>query len=64
MHLSIVFVETAADADLVWARDRVSVWADEHGRTRFLAHPMYHAFFQIVDYAQLRAQINGAISLA
>jgi hypothetical protein len=39
----------------------VAVWPDEFGRTRFLAPPEQHAFFQIVDYDQLRAQINGTL---
>jgi hypothetical protein len=41
----------------------VAVWPDEFGRTRFLAPPEQHAFFQVVDYDQLRAQINGTISV-
>ena len=40
----------------------VAVWRDEFGRTRFMAPPQQHAFFQIVDYDQLRAQINGTLS--
>jgi len=39
----------------------VAVWPDEFGRTRFLAPPEQHAFFQIVDYDQLRAQISGTL---
>jgi hypothetical protein len=39
----------------------VAVWPDEFGRTRFLAPPEQHAFFQIVSYDQLRAQINGSL---
>ncbi len=38
-----------------------AVWPDEFGRTRFLAPPQQHAFFQIADYDQLRAQINGTL---
>jgi hypothetical protein len=41
----------------------VAVWADEFGRTRFLAPPEQRAFFQIVDYDQLRAQISGILRL-
>ena len=37
------------------------MWRDSHGRTRFLAPPEQHAFFQIVSYAQLQAQINFAV---
>jgi hypothetical protein len=40
----------------------VAVWADEFGRTRFVAPPEQHAFFQVVDYEQLRAQINGTLN--
>lgn len=39
----------------------VAVWPDEFGRTRFLAPPEQHAFFQIAGYDQLRAQINGSL---
>jgi hypothetical protein len=49
----------AAQAGLVG--NVVAVWVDEFGRTRFLAPPPQHAFFQIVDYDQLRAQINGTL---
>lgn len=37
----------------------VAVWPDEFGRTRFIAPPEQHAFFQAVSYDQLRAQISG-----
>ena len=40
----------------------VAVWPDEFGRTRFLAPPEQHAFFQVVGYDQLRAQISGTLS--
>jgi hypothetical protein len=36
----------------------VAVWRDAAGRTRFLAPPEQHAFFQIVSYTQLEAQVN------
>ena len=39
----------------------VVVWPDEFGRTRFLAPPEQHAFFQAVSYDQLRAQINTTL---
>jgi len=39
----------------------VPVWRDEFGRTRFMAPEPQHAFFQIVDYDQLRAQISGTL---
>ena len=40
----------------------VVVWPDEFGRTRFLAPPEQHAFFQAAGYDQLRAQINGSLA--
>ncbi len=39
----------------------IAVWPDEFGRTRFLAPPEQHAFFQAVSYDQLRAQINTTL---
>jgi hypothetical protein len=39
----------------------VAVWPDEFGRTRFLAPPPQHPFFQAVSYPQLRAQISGSL---
>jgi hypothetical protein len=36
----------------------VAVWRDTAGRTRFLAPPQQHAFFQIVSYSQLEAQVD------
>ena len=41
----------------------VAVWPDEHGRTRFVARPVRHAFFQAAGYDQLRAQINAKLEL-
>jgi hypothetical protein len=41
-----------------------AVWPDGHGRTRFLARPERHAFFQAVDYDQLRAQTNATLRLS
>ena len=40
----------------------VAVWPDEFGRTRFLAAPEQHAFFQVIGYDQLRAQITGTLA--
>lgn len=39
----------------------VAVWRDVSGRTRFLAPPEQHAFFQIVTYTQLAAQVNRTL---
>jgi hypothetical protein len=66
----VVFVDGAPEPAVYTALERaaaqaglegnvVAVWPDEFGRTGFLARPEQHAFFQIVDYDQLRAQING-----
>ena len=51
---------SAQQADL--AGNVVAVWLDEFGRTRFLAPPEQHAFFQAVSYDQLRAQINTSLA--
>jgi hypothetical protein len=70
----VVFLDRPADAfthaALRSAAERagldsgiVAVWPDEFGRTRFLAPPEQHAFFQVVGYDQLRAQINGSLGL-
>ena len=39
------------------------LWEDPQGRTRFIAPPQQHPFFQLVNYGQLRAQVNGSITL-
>jgi hypothetical protein len=36
--------------------DVAAVWQDAKKRTRFLAQPQQHPFFQVVNFAQLRAQ--------
>ena len=41
----------------------VAVWPDEMGRTRFLAPPEQHPFFEAVGYDQLRAQINTTLAI-
>lgn len=38
-----------------------AVWEDAEGRTRFIAPPQQHPFFQVVNYGQLRAQVNGTM---
>ena len=43
--------------------DVVAVWEDPEGRMRFMAPAERHPFFQVVKYAQLRAQINGSITI-
>jgi hypothetical protein len=39
--------------------DVVAVWQDARKCTRFIAPPQQHPFFQVANYAQLRAQISG-----
>lgn len=63
VELMVVFVDQPMDTAAFGGRGVAVVWPDEHGRTRFCTEPMYHAFLQTVDYAQLRAQINGTTSL-
>jgi hypothetical protein len=41
----------------------VVLWEDFRGRTRFIAPPQQHPFFQVVKYCQLRAQVNGTIQV-
>jgi hypothetical protein len=71
----VVFLDRAADAQVYAALERaaskagldgcvVAVWPDEFGRTRFLAQQERHAFFRVVGYDQLRAQINGTLRLS
>jgi hypothetical protein len=40
--------------------DVIALWQDAGKRTRFLAPPQQHPFFQVVNYGQLRAQASGA----
>jgi hypothetical protein len=40
-----------------------AVWEDRQGRTRFIAPPQQHPFFHVVNYSQLRAQVNGTIEI-
>jgi hypothetical protein len=72
MRVVVVFVDRRPAAELYgklerWAKEAnlegnvVAVWPDEFGRSRFLAPPEQHAFFQIVGYDQLRAQISGTL---
>ncbi len=39
----------------------VAVWQDEFGRTRFIAPPEQHPFFQVMGYDQLYAQVNSQL---
>jgi hypothetical protein len=41
--------------------DVAAVWEDHAGRTRFIAPAQQHPFFQVMNYSQLRAQVNGAL---
>jgi len=53
----------AAAARAGFAGEVAMVWEDPQGRTRFIAPPQQHPFFQVVNYAQLRAQVNGSIQV-
>jgi hypothetical protein len=69
LQVVVVFLDQRPARELFGALERsakqaglagqvVAVWPDEMGRTRFLAPPEMHAFFRVVGYDQLRAQIN------
>jgi len=53
----------AAAARAGFTGELAVVWEDPQGRTRFIAPPQQHPFFQLVNYGQLRAQANGTISV-
>ena len=44
------------------AGDVVAVWQDCYGRTKFIAPPQQHAFFRVVNYDQLYAQVNCTLN--
>jgi hypothetical protein len=46
-----------------FAGELAVVWEDSEGRTRFIAPPQQHPFFQVVNYGQLRAQVNGTLQI-
>lgn len=52
--------ESAAEKD--FRGELVAVWADRWGRTRFIAAPQQHAFFRVVRYEQLHAQVSTAVT--
>jgi hypothetical protein len=51
----------AAAARAGFAGELAVVWEDPQGRTRFIAAAPLHPFFHVVNYGQLRAQVNGSI---
>lgn len=51
----------AAAAKHGFGCDVAVLWEDSAGRTRFIAPPQQHPFFQIVKYGQLRAQASESI---
>jgi hypothetical protein len=55
-------LQTAA-ARAGFAGELAVVWEDPQGRTRFIAPAQQHPFFQVVNYRQLRAQVNGTIQM-
>lgn len=42
--------------------DLVAIWQDDFGRSRFIAPPQQHRFFQAVNYDQLYAQKNCTLN--
>lgn len=56
--LTVAFVSEARAAELVAAADIVPVWEDTSGRMRFIAPPEQRPFFEVMSYAQLRAQLG------
>ncbi len=44
------------------AGDAALVWLDRDERTRFIARPEQHPFFQITQYGQLLAQANASFT--
>jgi hypothetical protein len=52
---------SAASAGL--AGNVVALWQQSH-RTRFIAPPQQHPFFQIMKYEQLLAQVNQTLACA
>jgi hypothetical protein len=72
VHVVVVFLDHRPAGELYGALQSsakqagftgqvVAVWPDEMGRTRFLAPQEMHAFFRVVGYDQLRAQINTTL---
>jgi hypothetical protein len=53
-------IQTAA-AGAGFTGELAVVWEDAQGRTRFLAPPQQHPFFELVNYGQLRAQVNDTL---
>jgi len=53
----------AAAARAGFTGDLAVVWEDPQGCTRFIAPAQMHPFFQVVNYGQLRAQVNGTIQV-
>jgi hypothetical protein len=53
----------AAAARAGFAGELAIVWEDPERRTRFIAPPQQHPFFQVVNYGQLRAQVNGSLQV-
>jgi hypothetical protein len=53
----------AAAARQGFTGEVVALWEDSAGRTRFIAPPQQHPFFELMKYGQLRAQVNGTLEL-
>jgi predicted lipoprotein len=53
----------AAAARQGYAGEVAAVWEDPDGRMQVLAPAQQQPFFEAMQYAQLRAQINGTLEL-
>ena len=62
-HVNSYAALQAAAAREGFTGELAVVWEDPQGRTRFIAPVEQHPFFQVVNYGQLRAQVNGTIEL-
>ena len=72
VELVLVFVDQATKEkqalykalSLSTGHNLVLVWQDEFGRTRFIAPPEQHSFFQVLGYDQLYAQVNSTLDFS
>ena len=61
---SATYTAIQAAASLQGFKGEVAVlWEDPQGRTRFLAPPQQRPFFEVMNYGQLRAQVNGTLDV-
>ena len=62
-HVNAYASLQAAAARAGFAGELAVVWEDSEGRNRFIAPQQQHPFFPVVNYSQLRAQVNGTIQV-